>query len=235
MVMVYCLARFLETFNGVIFAACPVGWTKLSRQDRGKDPTNVQPAEADLEGAEADLEGGQVDLEEPRPTSMADVVDEAENLVGVLWEQLLQEEPDERCAHWLPEQWWPREELAEAKMAETASVVFLVVGEVIMRHCLRHQFAPYSMCRAKRGDRPENALSDFAGANECCIKQCHALRRYQTCDAVGGTELERVEAGHDAWEKKAQPGTVPQGRATRITTSTILGPTNQPLMPSLRQ
>ena len=73
MVMVYRLAQFLETFNGVIFAACPVGWTKLSRQDRGKDPTNVQPAEADLEGAEADLEGAEADLEEPRPTSMADV------------------------------------------------------------------------------------------------------------------------------------------------------------------
>ncbi len=55
---------------------------------------------------------------------MADVVDEAENLVGVLWEQLLQEESDERCVHWLPEQWWPRGESAEAKMAETASVVY---------------------------------------------------------------------------------------------------------------
>ena len=89
-----------------------------------------------------------------------------------------------------------------------------MIGEVIIRYLIRHSFPPYSLCKAKGGERPAASMGAFFfDSHQCCLRHAESLYDCSMDESLAGSQRERFEEAFVAWEDKVQTGTVPEERS----------------------
>ena len=233
MTMQYILADLLEPLQVELFEATPMGWvrrkpvqtyarqaltaaaavaadqslTRRGRDDRdhasgGGHPEQPEPEPAPEQAAQNN--------EDVRASTIADVIDAAENLVCSVWKQLRGR--SQNAYFEAAMELWPEDAPTHERDAEVFGGSMTVIGEVVMRFCLHHKYPPYSLCTIQRKTKPDKEFQSFVNGNLCCTNHVKGMKRFVDTERAGSTALQRAHKVHEKFEQRCQAATVPEER-----------------------